>query len=101
MFRDFMTETFIDCVGWVEDDGTIVYEGRRFDPERGFADMVVYARQQACAGHGAMMWNNLKQKEIAGHDVVEFLNATFARSGTRAPDPGCILALLQQKPVSR
>ncbi len=63
----------------VEEDGTLVYEGRRFDGERGFADMVVYARHQPCAGHGVMMGTNRKQREIAGHDVVEFLNATFPR----------------------
>lgn len=85
MVRDFMAETFIGCVGLVEEDGTVVYEGRRFDPERGFADMVVYARQQPCAGHGATMWTNPKQKEIAGRDLVEFLNGTFPRSQTHAP----------------
>ncbi|MDQ2735737.1 MAG: dienelactone hydrolase family protein [Pseudomonadota bacterium] len=79
MFRDFMAETFIDCVGSIEDDGTIVYEGRRFDGDRGFADLVAYFRQQPCAGHGATMWTNRKQKAIAGHDVVEFLDATFPR----------------------
>ena len=79
MFRDSRAETFINCVAAVEDDGTLVFEGRRFDGDRGFADLVVYLRQQPCAGHGVTMWSNLKQREIAGHDVVEFLNTTFPR----------------------
>ncbi len=79
MFWDSRAETFINCVASVEDDGTIIYEGRRFDGEHGFADMVAAARKMPCAGHGAAMWTNLKQREIAGHDVIEFLNATFPR----------------------
>ena len=79
MFHDFMAETFIECVASVEEDGTLVFEGQRFDADRGFADMVAYARRRPCAGHGVIMGTNRKQREIAARDVIEFLNATFSR----------------------
>jgi dienelactone hydrolase len=31
--RDFMAETYIDCVAYVEEDGAATSDGKRFDPE--------------------------------------------------------------------
>ena len=78
--RDFIAETFIDCVAYVEEDGSATLFGKRFDLESGFRDLVIYARQQPCAARGTTMWTNIRQKEAAIRDVVEFLNATFSVS---------------------
>src|SRR5665213_2755616 len=76
--RDFMAETFVDCVADVEEDGTATLLGKRFDLESGFRDLVAYARQQPCAAKGTTMWTNMRQKEAATRDVLEFLNTAFA-----------------------
>jgi len=75
--RDFMAETFIDCVFTVEEDGSANLQGKRFDLDSGFRDLVVYARQHPCSSKGATMWTNPEQKAAAGRDVMEFLNAAF------------------------
>ncbi len=76
-YRDFMAETFIDCVIYVEEDGTANFDGRRFNLDTGFGDIVSYARRQSCAGKGTTMWTNPKQKELALRDVIDFLNWAF------------------------
>jgi dienelactone hydrolase len=75
--RDFMAETFIDCVFLVEEDGSANLLGKRFDLESGFRDLVVYARQLPCSSKGSTTWTNPEQKAVAARDVMEFLNAAF------------------------
>ena len=75
--RDFMAETFINCVFVVAADGTADFQGQQFDLDHGFRDLVIYARRQRCAGKGATMWTNLRQKEEARRDVLEFLNTNL------------------------
>jgi dienelactone hydrolase len=75
--RDFMAETFIDCVAYVEEDGSANLFGKQFDLETGFRDLVVYARHHPCSSKGSTTWTNLEQKAVAARDVMEFLNAAF------------------------
>ena len=70
MNRDFMAETSTGCSGYVEEDGEASFAGKKFNLESGFNDLLVYARQTGCIGHGATMWTNMTQREVvqAGPD---------------------------------
>ena len=77
MNRDFMAETSTECSGFVEEDGEASFAGRKFNLESGFNDLLVYARQTGCIGHGATMWTNPTQKEAVRRDLMDFLNSAF------------------------
>lgn len=74
MFRLPTIENYMDCTVYVEPDGRQTLAGQTF----GASEMAIFdLARKTCVKSGATMWTNLKQKEIATKDVIEFLNKTI------------------------
>jgi len=67
-------ENFMGCVVFLEEDGQVVQDGKRYRPDD--AALVVELRK-TCVTKGASMWTNQTQKAAATHDVIDFLDRTF------------------------
>lgn len=75
LYRLSDAETFVDCVAFLEPDGTLGYGGRTFDA--GDTAGVLGEMRKDCVRRGGTVWTHLKQKEAVTRDVVEFLDAHF------------------------
>lgn len=76
MFRLPTVDNYMNCVVYVEPDGTQSFEGRTFPA----ADPAIYAElRKSCVRKGATIWTNPAQKATATKDVIEFLDTIFAK----------------------
>lgn len=69
-------ENFMGCMTVLEEDGRISYQGKRYD---GNDPNLLKDLRSTCARKGASIWTNLRQKEAATRDVIEFLDSAFAK----------------------
>lgn len=74
MYRARFVENYMDCVVYVEADGTQSYGGKSYPA----GDPAIYdALRGTCMKKGASLWTNTTQKANATADVIEFLNDVF------------------------
>jgi dienelactone hydrolase len=67
-------EAFTECDVLVEADGQETYAGTTYPPG---GDAIIAALRKSCVRTGASFWTNLRQKEVATRDVIDFLNSSF------------------------
>jgi hypothetical protein len=77
MFRDPVTETFMDCNVLVEPDGRSTYNGKTF-AESDYSALIVEMRK-SCIKHGGSGWTNPTRKANVTLDLIEFLDSNFRR----------------------
>ncbi len=69
-------ENYLDCVIWLEEDGSFTYEGKRYAPND---PQMINDMRRSCMRKGASVWTNVRQKRAATRDVIEFLDSAFAK----------------------
>lgn len=70
-------ENYMDCIVFVEEDGQTTFAGKKYaldDYSSIVADM-----RKTCMKRGATIWTNMREKEIATRDVIDFLNNSFVK----------------------
>jgi dienelactone hydrolase len=69
-------ENYKDCVLYMEEDGQVVHEGRKYGPND--AALIVELRK-TCVKRGATVWTNTRQKAAATADAIAFLDRTIGQ----------------------
>jgi dienelactone hydrolase len=76
MYRERFVENYMDCIVFVEPDGTQTYGSSKFAP----ADPAIYSElRRSCMRKGASIWTNAEQKAKATRDVISFLDTMFGQ----------------------
>ena len=69
-------ETYVNCQAPMNSDRVVLYRGKSFVFPREDLD-IVREMQRTCTKYGASIWTNIKQKQEAAEDVLEFLVKTI------------------------
>jgi hypothetical protein len=76
LIRLSLVENYKDCMVYLEEDGTVIHEGRKYGPN----DAALIAElRKTCVKRGASIWTNVRQKEAATADAIAFLNRTIGQ----------------------
>ena len=67
-------ENYMQCTLYLEDDGQVVHDGKRYGPND---TALIVELRKTCITKGASVWTNLTQKAAATLDVIEFLDRSF------------------------
>lgn len=76
LIRLSLVENYKDCMVYLEEDGTVIHEGRKYGPN----DAALIAElRKTCIKRGASIWTNLRQKAAATADAIAFLDRTIGQ----------------------
>jgi dienelactone hydrolase len=69
-------ENYSECMVYLEEDGQVVHEGKRYGPN----DAALIAElRKSCVKKGARLWTNPDQKAAGTQDAIAFLDRTIGQ----------------------